>query len=316
MRLSSLLAAAALALAPGAALAAGKTPLTHETLWMMKRVGAPAVSPDGKWVVYSLIEPSYEADKQVSDLWLVPAAGGAAPRRLTNTKGGEGGVVWSPDSRQIAFTAKREGDEVDQVYVLDVLGGGEARRVTNISTGAASPQWRPDGQAILFETMVWPGAVDDEANRKAAADKKAQKYAVRAYEHFPIRYWNEWLDGKQPTVEVVGLEPGAKPKDLITGTALGRTAGYAAPNGETSQSLGAVWSPDGKDVVFIATTEKWNAAYSDVGFQLWRAPAAGGEPVSITAKGDYDAPTFSADGKWLYFVHAVQDAEIYHLGRL
>ena len=25
--------------------------ITHEALWMMKRVGAPVVSPDGKWVV-------------------------------------------------------------------------------------------------------------------------------------------------------------------------------------------------------------------------------------------------------------------------
>jgi dipeptidyl aminopeptidase/acylaminoacyl peptidase len=315
MKFCILLAAAAAALSPCAAGAAGKTPLTHELLWMMKRVGAPAVSPDGKWVVYSVTEPSYERDKQVSDLWLVPTAGGA-PRRLTNTKGPEGGATWSPDSRQIAFTAKREGDEADQVYVLDVLGGGEARRVTTISTGAASPKWRPDGQAILFETMVWPGALDDEANKKAAADEKTRKYSVRTYEHFPIRYWNEWLDGKQPTVEVVGLEPGAKPKDLITGAALGRTAGYAAPNGETSQSLGAIWSPDGKDVIVTATTEKWNAAYSHVGFQLWRVPAAGGEPAAITAKGEYDAPAFSADGKWLYFTHAVQDAEIYHLGRL
>ena len=36
----------------------GKTPLTHETMWMMKRVGAPNPSPDGKWVVFSLGEPA------------------------------------------------------------------------------------------------------------------------------------------------------------------------------------------------------------------------------------------------------------------
>jgi hypothetical protein len=38
------------------------TPITHQTLWMMKRVGAPIVSPDGKWVVFSVLEPSYESD--------------------------------------------------------------------------------------------------------------------------------------------------------------------------------------------------------------------------------------------------------------
>ena len=317
MKLSTLVAAAAVALAPCAAVAAGKAVLTHETLWMMKRVGAPKVSPDGKWVVYPLVEPAYEDGKQVSDLWLVPATGGAAPRRLTNTKGPENGVAWSPDSRAIAFTAKREGDEAEQVYVLDIAGGGEARRVTSLSTGANSPQWRPDGGAILFETSVYPGALDDEANKKAAAEKKARKYAVRTYEHFPIRYWNEWLDEKQPTVEVVGLEPGAKPRDLITGTALGRNPGFAAPEGETSMRLSPIWSPDGKDVVFDATTERWNAAFAQVGFQLWRVAAAGGEPQPVTAsKGRYDDPAFSPDGKWLYFTRAAQDAEVYNLPRL
>ena len=42
-------------------LAAQKRPITHEDVWLMKRVGAPAVSPDGKWVVTSVTWPSYEA---------------------------------------------------------------------------------------------------------------------------------------------------------------------------------------------------------------------------------------------------------------
>src|ERR1700735_3228575 len=72
-------------------------PITHESLWMMKRVGAPSVSPDGKWVVYSVLEPSYETDKSVSDLWLVPVDGGKEPRRVTHTKGAEEDVAWSAD---------------------------------------------------------------------------------------------------------------------------------------------------------------------------------------------------------------------------
>ena len=51
---------------------------------------------------------------------------------------------------RIAFSARREGDEVSQIYVLDIADGGEAVRVTSLSTGARSPQWRPDGQALLF----------------------------------------------------------------------------------------------------------------------------------------------------------------------
>src|SRR5271170_1569471 len=95
--------AACLVISPAlkAGAAPGKT-ITHEALWMMKRVGVPVASPDGKWVVYSVVEPSYETDKAVSDLWLVATDGLKAPRRITNTKAPEGGVAWSPDSSSIA----------------------------------------------------------------------------------------------------------------------------------------------------------------------------------------------------------------------
>jgi dipeptidyl aminopeptidase/acylaminoacyl peptidase len=320
MKFSTLFAAAVVAAAafvPAQAVLA-KTPLTHEALWTMKRVGAPAVSPDGKWVVFSIVEPAYENDKTVSDLWLVSAAGGTAPRRLTNTKAAENGVVWSPDSTKIAFTTKREGDDVDQVYVLDIAGGGEARRVTSLSTAVANPKWRPDGQAILFETMVYPNALDDEANKKAIAAHKARKYNVRTYEHFPIRYWNEWLDERQPAIEVVGLEPGAKPRDILSPTKLAQTSGFSGPEGETSISLSPVWSPDGKEVVFSATVERWNAAYSEVNYQLYRLPADGaGEATPISPqKGGFREPTFSADGKTLFFNYNPRvDGEVYNLAR-
>src|SRR5690348_13381050 len=122
-----------------------KTPITHEKLWMMKRVGAGVVSPDGRWVVFPVLEPAYEQDKEVSDLWVTAADGSSPPRRLTHTRAPEKGVAWSPDSRAIAFSTKREGDEAEQIYILDLAAGGEARRLTSRSTGAAHPQWRPDG---------------------------------------------------------------------------------------------------------------------------------------------------------------------------
>ena len=103
-----------------------KVPLTHEAMWMMKRVGAPNPSPDGKWVVFSLVEPAYDEKDQVSDLWIVATDGSAKPRRSDFFQRRRGGVAWSPDSRQIAFSARREGDEVNQIYVLDVADGGEA----------------------------------------------------------------------------------------------------------------------------------------------------------------------------------------------
>jgi dipeptidyl aminopeptidase/acylaminoacyl peptidase len=291
-----------------------KTPITHEKLWMMKRVSAPVVSPDGKWVVFTVLEPSYEPDKEVSDLWLVSSDGSAPPRRLTNSRAPEKGVVWSPDSHAIAFATKREGDETEQIYILDLVYGGEARRLSNLSTGALNPQWRPDGRAILFESSVYPNALDDEANKKIAAERKARKYNVRVYEHFPVRYWNQWLDDRQPTILVQSLEEGAKARDILSATALARTAGFSGVEGETSVSLDPIWSPDGREVIFTATTERWNAAFAHAGYHLYRMSADGGaEPQVLTpAKGVYRESAFAPDGKALFFEYAPQDEEVYH----
>jgi dipeptidyl aminopeptidase/acylaminoacyl peptidase len=312
---------AACLLAPMVAAAQATTPIkpiTHEALWMMKRVGTPAVSPDGKWVVFSVLEPSYETDKAVSDLWLVPTDGLKPPRRLTNTKAPEEDVVWSPDSTSIAFSTKREGDEVEQIYILGLAEGGEARRLTNISTGARNPQWRPDGKAILFESLVYPNALDDEANKKVAAERKARKYNVRVYEHFPVRFWNQWLDDRQPTLLIQSIELGSAAKDILSPTTLARTSGFSGAETDTSVTLAPRWSPDGHEVVFTATTERWNAASADVGYHLYRVAAEGGaEPRIVTpASGDYTEATFSPDGKALFFKYEPHDAEIYHIAQL
>src|ERR1700754_447873 len=246
-----------------------KTPLTHETMWMLKRVGAPAPSPDGKWVVFSMVEPAYDEKDQVSDLWIVPGDGSAKPRRLTFTKGGESGVVWSPDSRQIVFSARREGDEVSQLYVLDVVNGGEAVRITSLSTGARSAQWRPDGKALLFVSTVYPGVLDDDANKKIAAERKAQKYRVHAYDRFPIRNWDKWLDDTQTHLFVQDAQPGAKAKDILAGTKLVSERGFAGRGTDSADELDAIWTPEGDAIVFVASTNRDAAAYANTNTSLF-----------------------------------------------
>jgi dipeptidyl aminopeptidase/acylaminoacyl peptidase len=300
-------------------LAADKQPLTHEALTLMKRVGAPVVSPDGKWVVFSVTEPSYDEKEQSSDLWIVPGDGSANPRRITATKAGEGDATWSPDSRRIAFSAKRDADETSQIYILDIAGGGEAQRVTNLSTGARRPKFSPDGKAILFGSTVFSGAADDEANKKAAKEEKEKKFKVRIYDSFPIRAWDKWVESKDPHLFVQTLDPSGAAKDLLAGTQLAKEPGFGgtgegSPGGEAIQGQ---WSPDGQWIVFAATTARDTGAFAEVSFDLFRVGMNGSEPERIThAAGSYGDPSFSPDGKTLYATFEPNNGKTYNLTRL
>jgi dipeptidyl aminopeptidase/acylaminoacyl peptidase len=292
--------------------------ITHADLWLLKRVGAPVPSPDGKWAVVSVTAPAYDAKDQSADLWLVPLDGSAPPRQLTHTKGVESGADWSPDSARIAFSARRDGDDAAQLYVIDVARGGEAERVTSLSTGARIPQWSPDGRHLLFVSEVFPGAADDEANKKAAKAVKDRKHTARVYEGFPIKYWDRWLDEKKAHLFVQEAKAGAQPRDLLAGTKLAALPGFGGKEGDTSENLPATWAPDGKAVVFVARTTRDRAAYASTPTQLFSVAIAGGEPAQLTDdKGSFDEPAFTPDGRALLATHvAGGDGKTYHHTRL
>jgi dipeptidyl aminopeptidase/acylaminoacyl peptidase len=317
-RLSALPLLACLAL-PGVAAPdemAAKRPITHEDVYLMQRPGAPQPSPDGRWIVFPLAEPNYDHDKRSGDLWIVPADGSAPPRRLTATRDPEGSVAWSPDSRRLAFTAKREGDAERQVYVLDVAAGGEAQRITDLVAGANNPVWRPDGQALLVTTFAFAGVTDEEANRKALEERKARKFSARAYEEFPVRYWDRWLDERRPMPVVQPLDGGA-PRYLLGGTPLFDGRGYGGVLANEGESLQAAWTPDGAGMVFVATDNRHEGARAEVTQALWFVPAEGGEPRRLTdGKASWSDPAFSSDGRHLYAKFTPVTRHVYNLTRL
>ena len=117
----------ALTLASAVVFAAEKRPLTPQDLWAIKRVGSPALSADGKQVVFTVQEWSIEKNKSTSNLWLVDVAGGE-PRRLTTASASDSAPAWSPDGTRIAFLSKRGDDENNSLYVLR-RDGGEAEKI-------------------------------------------------------------------------------------------------------------------------------------------------------------------------------------------
>ena len=294
-----------------------KRPIAHEDVWLMKHVSGLTVSPNGKWAVVSVTEPAYDDSKSASDLWIVPADGSAPPRRLTSTKALESGTVFSPDSTRLAFSTRREGDEAEEIYVLP-LTGGEAQRITSISTGAVRPKWRPDGNAILFESRIYPGAMNDEESKKIAAERRGRKYNARVFEGFPFRFWDRWLDDLKPHIFVQTLDQGARPKDLLAGTKLAGLPGFDGLRNYGDAELDSTWSPNGDSIVFTATADKDVSAYAPTSAHLYLVAAAGGEPVPITSgKESYSKPAFRPDGKALYALHNRRgDEDLYSLSRL
>lgn len=290
-------------------------PVSHADVWLMKRLGTPAVSPDGRYAVVDVTEPAYEEDAGASDLWLIELRGDTPPRRLTSTPEGESGVDWSPDGSRIAFSTKRGDDEENQIYVLDMRGPGEAVRITNLANGAGTPRWNPDGTRIAFESRVYPGASSEEEN---AAEKKAReerKTNVSAYEMFPIRQWDRWRDDLQTHLFVQDATPGAEAADLLAGSDLVANKGFGGAESLSGDSLNPVWTPEGDALVINATTNLDEAAHAHVRRHLYKVPASGGDIVQLTESSAWSCqdPVFADNGKALYCLVGPISEYVYNL---
>ena len=296
--------------APLAALADETEPraTTHEDIWLVKRISAPVISPDGHHAVVSVTEPAYDKDDQTSDLWLIALDGSQSPRQLTSTPGGESGVDWSPDGSKIAFSAKRSasGDEAAQIYVLDMAGPGEAVRITDFPTGASRPKWSPDGDKIAFQSSVWADTEGAEAIAERKKEEKDSDINVSSYEMFPIRNWDHWRDEKQTRLFVQVAKSGAEPADLMFGSELVGKSGYDG-------GLQAEWTPDGKGLVVTATENLDQAVRAPVNRHLYLVPAEGGEARALT-EGNFSCSgaRFSPDGDFVYCSYTPVNEWVYN----
>jgi len=297
--------------------------VSHEDVWLMKRLDKPEPSPDGKWAVISVTEPSYEEDGDVSDLWLIATDGNTEPRRLTASKEAEKSPQWSPDGSRLAFSSSRgedeEGDKKpSQIYVLDMTGPGEAIQITDLVTGAEAPEWSPDGRKIAFQSRVYPNTASNEENQ-AEKDRRADlEYEVSAYDIFPIRQWDHWRDDLVTHLFVQDAKAGAEAKDLLVGTDLVKEKGYAGVPTRSSEELQQIWTPDGREIVFAATKNHHEAARAHVLHHLYKISADGGVPTRLTDSENWTCtdPQFAADGSALYCNYEAQNDFVYNLNRV
>ena len=265
--------------------------LTAEKMWALKRLGDPSITPDGKTAVLPVTTYDVKENKGLTDLWLIPVAGGPA-RQLTSDKASDNQQTVSPDGKWIAFVSKRGDDKESQIYVIAV-DGGEARRVTNVPTGASVPKWFPDSTRLAFVSEVWPDLVrweDQEARKKEREDSKM---TARVWTRSPISYFDHYLDDTEPhlfSIPLAGGEPAA-----IT-----RMSGYHLSRQEYDDTSFDI-SPDGLEFAFAAETDKTGI---DSNVDIILLEACGCKPprdITEASKSDDDMPRYSPDGRRLAF---------------
>jgi serine/threonine-protein kinase len=198
--------------------------------------GFPRASRDGKQVAYQI------DDGKESSIWIYELAGGAAPRRLTLPGTGENRYpIWSSDNQRIAFQSDREGDLA--IWWQRADGDGAAGRLTKPDKGFSHipDSWSPDGQTFSFS---------EEKNTASAIwtyslrEKKATLFAASPGASLGKSVFSP--DGRW-----VAYQLGAMPNSRIYVRPFPPTAtAYVAP--EDRDSHHPVWSPDGKELFYVA----------------------------------------------------------------
>jgi len=263
--------------------------MTFDDLIKLHRISSMDVSRDGKWVAFAATTPELDANRNVSNVWIVSAAGGEL---LQVTRGGrDNSPAWSPDGKTLAFLSGRDG--TSQVYLLP-LEGGEAKKMTQLSTGADLFRWSPDGKTIAFVSAVYPDCKDDECNKKRNEEKEKSKVQARVYDHLLYRHWDHWFEGKRNHLFVVPVDGSAPVKDLIPG------ASYDVPPDQRGDVNDFSFSPDSQELCFTAVTDKVEATSTNG--DLFLISASGGETKRITTNPGFDGnPVYSPDGRYIAY---------------
>lgn len=253
---------------------------TVDDLLALKSVGAPRISPDGKWVAYGVSETNFKQDAYVTQLWLANVATGKS-LQLTRGEKSSTNPRWSPDGQWLAFTSDRVGDK-NQIFLIRP-DGGEAVQLTKSETAITTFAWAEDGKQIAYLATEPPPA--------SLKDRKEHlgDFEVIRREYNFVHLWT--LDVAEAlNAPVVGRQR-TKKRDF---------------------SIGAFsWSPDGTRIAFSAqlNPDIIQGVTSDV-YLLKLADDSVNKIVS--QPGPDNNPNWSPDGKWIVFSSAMGKTIFFH----
>jgi dipeptidyl aminopeptidase/acylaminoacyl peptidase len=269
-------------------------------------VGAPALSPDGDWVVFDVRRYDVAGDKSWSELWRV-RSDGSSRRRITQGQHDDSSPRFSPDGKRILFVSSRGGSS--QLWTMPV-DGGEAVQLGDFAPGVADPLWSPDGTQIAVTSEVWPECgADEDCNSKRSEAGSKGKLSVHVADELLYRHWTSWKQGTVPHVLLFDASSGEPVADLTPGA-------HESPAFSLGGGGSYAFSPDGGHLIFVSNRDERQAESTNV--DLWQVDLPRGEARNLTAanKGWDGSPVFSPDGSKLAYLSQAAPAFESDLRRL
>jgi dipeptidyl aminopeptidase/acylaminoacyl peptidase len=298
--------------------AASKRPMTFEDMIHMKRLGATAVSPDGKWLGYSVTTVDLDANTKTSELWIQPIAApngqSSEPHKLEVGQPGDDGLQFSADGKRILFLSSRTGSQ--QIFLADfATDTGVASNPFQLTHNSVEPDnanWSPDGRFIVFTADVYPdcpafseqtaASEGSEADRcNSSRDKAATDSKVKAqiFTHLLYRHWNHYTGDKRSHLFYVTVEA-PSPTTLLWRDLTPNDPHDVPPFSLEGGGGGFAISPDSKELAFTENPDPEPA--TSISAQIYTLdltnPAAKPVKVSTSAGGNF-SPAYSPDGKYL-----------------
>jgi dipeptidyl aminopeptidase/acylaminoacyl peptidase len=313
-RVRNLLSAVALLGFAAITFAQAKHPFTFEDMMKLKRVGDPQVSPDGKWVIFSVVDVDLEANTKTPHVWIVPTAGGQEREIIADQDADR--ARWAPDGKRFAFLSTQGGGS--QVWIADFDDGAASvsavHKLTSIASEASGELWLLDGKNILFTSDVYPEcdgqpAAEESCNAKKLEEHEKSKVKALVFDHLLYRHWNAYKEGKRTHIFVISVDnvpppqsDGKKLLDYETIPARDLTPGdYDAPVFSLGGQDNYAFSPDGQEICYTSNHDKNPAASTNN--DLWIVPVSGGPAKNITADNPASdsTPLYSPDGRYIAY---------------